>query len=58
MVDMNQMRYIALTAGMARRELGVALPAVRGVNALMSGGPPDRINMAEIMRRHGLTPAP
>jgi hypothetical protein len=23
-----------------------------------AGGPPDRIKMAEIMRRHGLTPAP
>ena len=23
-----------------------------------SGGPPDRIKMAEIMRRHGLTPSP
>jgi len=23
-----------------------------------SGGPPDRAKMAEIMRRHGLTPAP
>src|SRR6516165_9315849 len=23
-----------------------------------AGGPPDRVNMAEIRRRHGLTPAP
>lgn len=23
-----------------------------------AGGPPDRTKMAEIMRRHGLTPAP
>ena len=23
-----------------------------------TGGPPDRVKMAEIMRRHGLTPAP
>ena len=23
-----------------------------------AGGPPDRVRMAEIMRRHGLTPAP
>jgi quercetin dioxygenase-like cupin family protein len=23
-----------------------------------AGGPPDRVEMAEIMRRHGLTPAP
>jgi quercetin dioxygenase-like cupin family protein len=23
-----------------------------------AGGPPDRIKMAEVMRRHGLTPAP
>jgi quercetin dioxygenase-like cupin family protein len=23
-----------------------------------SGGPPDRVRMAEVMRRHGLTPAP
>jgi hypothetical protein len=23
-----------------------------------AGGPPDRAKMAEIMRRHGLTPAP
>jgi quercetin dioxygenase-like cupin family protein len=27
------------------------------VNAA-AGGPPDRVKMAEIMRRHGLTPAP
>ena len=27
------------------------------VNAA-AGGPPDRTKMAEIMRRHGLTPAP
>jgi len=27
------------------------------VNAA-AGGPPDRIKMVEIMRRHGLTPAP
>jgi hypothetical protein len=23
-----------------------------------AGGPPDRVKMTEIMRRHGLTPAP
>ena len=23
-----------------------------------AGGPPDRVKMAEIMRRHGLTPSP
>jgi hypothetical protein len=23
-----------------------------------AGGPPDRMKMAEVMRRHGLTPAP
>jgi hypothetical protein len=23
-----------------------------------AGGPPDRARMAEVMRRHGLTPAP
>jgi len=23
-----------------------------------AGGPPDRAKMAEVMRRHGLTPAP
>jgi hypothetical protein len=23
-----------------------------------AGGPPDRVRMAEVMRRHGLTPAP
>lgn len=23
-----------------------------------AGGPPDKVKMAEIMRRHGLTPAP
>ena len=23
-----------------------------------AGGPPDRVKMADIMRRHGLTPAP
>jgi hypothetical protein len=26
--------------------------------AAAAGGPPDRARMAEIMRRHGLTPAP
>ena len=26
--------------------------------AAAAGGPPDRVKMAEIMRRHGLTPAP
>ena len=26
--------------------------------ALAAGGPPDRVKMTEIMRRHGLTPAP
>ena len=25
---------------------------------LNAGGPPDRVKMADIMRRHGLTPAP
>ena len=31
----------------------------RDVGAIVSaGGPPDRARMAEIMRRHGLTPAP
>ena len=28
------------------------------VIAAAAGGPPDRVKMAEIMRRHGLTPAP
>jgi hypothetical protein len=28
------------------------------VIAAAAGGPPDRARMAEIMRRHGLTPAP
>ena len=23
-----------------------------------AGGPPDRVKMADVMRRHGLTPAP
>jgi quercetin dioxygenase-like cupin family protein len=31
--------------------------AAEVINAA-AGGPPDRITMAEIMRRHGLTPAP
>ena len=31
--------------------------AAEVVNAA-AGGPPDRVKMAEIMRRHGLTPAP
>src|SRR4030095_13427693 len=33
----------------------------RGAAAVInaaSGGPPDRVKIAEIMRRHGLTPAP
>jgi len=29
-----------------------------GVIEAAAGGPPDRVKMAEIMRRHGLTPAP
>jgi Cupin domain len=29
-----------------------------GVINAAAGGPPDRTKMAEIMRRHGLTPAP
>jgi len=28
------------------------------VIAAAAGGPPDRVKMTEIMRRHGLTPAP
>jgi quercetin dioxygenase-like cupin family protein len=28
------------------------------VIAAAAGGPPDRVKMADIMRRHGLTPAP
>jgi quercetin dioxygenase-like cupin family protein len=31
--------------------------AAEAINAA-AGGPPDRVSMAEIMRRHGLTPAP
>jgi len=31
--------------------------AAEVINAA-AGGPPDRVRMAEIMRRHGLTPAP
>jgi quercetin dioxygenase-like cupin family protein len=33
------------------------LEAAELINA-GAGGPPDRVKMAEIMRRHGLTPAP
>jgi quercetin dioxygenase-like cupin family protein len=33
------------------RELGAVLAAA-------NGGPPDRTQIAEVMRRHGLTPAP
>jgi quercetin dioxygenase-like cupin family protein len=49
------------------RALCVITPAVLGpqyfresaeVINLAAGGPPDRAKMAEIMRRHGLTPAP
>jgi hypothetical protein len=49
------------------KELTVVTPAAIGphffrevaevINA-EAGGPPDRAEMAEIMRRHGLTPAP
>jgi quercetin dioxygenase-like cupin family protein len=49
------------------RALCVITPAALGpqyfresadvINAA-AGGPPDRVKMAEIMRRHGLTPAP
>jgi len=31
---------------------------VAEVNKAAAGGPPDRVKLAEIMRRHGLTPAP
>ena len=31
---------------------------VAEVSKASAGGPPDRVKMAEIMRRHGLTPAP
>lgn len=31
--------------------------SAEAINAA-AGGPPDRVKMAEIMRRHGLTPAP
>jgi hypothetical protein len=31
--------------------------AAEVINAT-AGGPPDRVKMGEIMRRHGLTPAP
>ena len=31
---------------------------VAEVVSAAAGGPPDRVRMAEIMRRHGLTPAP
>jgi quercetin dioxygenase-like cupin family protein len=31
---------------------------VAEVNRAAAGGPPDRAKLAEIMRRHGLTPAP
>lgn len=33
------------------------LEAAEVINAA-AGGPPDRVKMADIMRRHGLTPAP
>ena len=31
---------------------------MRDVLKAAAGGPPDRVKMMEIMRRHGLTPAP
>jgi quercetin dioxygenase-like cupin family protein len=31
---------------------------VAEVMTAAAGGPPDRVKMAEVMRRHGLTPAP
>ena len=31
---------------------------VAAVMTAAAGGPPDRVKLAEIMRRHGLTPAP
>jgi hypothetical protein len=31
---------------------------IRDVLASNPGGPPDRAKIAEVMRRHGLTPAP
>jgi len=49
------------------KQLGVISPGVLGpeyfremltVMVAAAGGPPDRAKMVEIMRRHGLTPAP
>ena len=49
------------------QQLGVITPAIMGpayfreaaeVIGAAHGGPPDRAKMMEIMRRHGLTPAP
>ena len=31
---------------------------IAGVIEAAAGGPPDRARMAEIMRHHGITPAP
>jgi quercetin dioxygenase-like cupin family protein len=49
------------------RFLAISTPGVMGpdyfreiheVLEASSGGPPDRAKLAEVMRRHGLTPAP
>ena len=36
----------------------VAEARLQAVLDAAAGGPPDRAKMAEVMRRHGLTPAP
>jgi quercetin dioxygenase-like cupin family protein len=41
-------------AAIGPQYFGEAAEAIRAA----AGGPPDRVKMAEIMRRHGLTPAP
>jgi len=54
-------------AGLDAKFLAIATPAVFGpayfreiadVLAAAAGGPPDPAAIAEVMRRHGLTPAP
>jgi len=56
-----------LESGQDAKALCVITPAAIGpeyfretfaVLKAAAGGPPDRAKMAEVMRRHGLTPAP
>ena len=51
------MKALCLVPRPPRLVRGISREAAEVMNA-DGGGPPDRAEVAEIMRRHGLTPAP